>query len=183
MKQLVWKHLGKDGSSIGRTLETCYFLPFFFWPSNFAWSGLKRGLLTQLGPIKGGLSVRCRLEFFENVGCQLENKNFSVGLRWRHRHWFWFKRQCRMEKKWPVSSVRNTPFMGPTILGCFEPFPKVKKMVKTGLKCAPYAIDGLFVFPLTLYWFHMSIKFSCTNLCNFHNFIKFLKMDFLLVCA
>ncbi len=35
-----------------------------------------------IGPINGGLNVGCWLEFFENVRCQLGNKNVSVGLKW-----------------------------------------------------------------------------------------------------
>ncbi len=92
------------------------------------------------GPIKGGLNVGGRLEFFGNVQCQLGNKNVSVGVKWSvecradNSECPWERilvpqqtfngMRCRPTlilvwmsvsdwKNGPVSGVGNTPFMGP----------------------------------------------------------------------
>ena len=80
---------------------------------------------TIIGPMKGGLSVRRRLEILHNVRRRLKNETVSVGLKWSVKC-RGTKSVCRCRatlilgrmsvsdgKNDSVLHVGNTPFMGP----------------------------------------------------------------------
>ncbi len=95
-------------------------------PSQYSNLVLPLEVTFLIGPIKGGLSIECRLKIFGNVRCQLGNKNVNVRLKWSV--------ECQADNSecqcWPtlilvwmsvldeknglVLGVGNTPFIGPS---------------------------------------------------------------------
>ncbi len=92
MKQLVWKHLGKDGSSIGRTLETCYFLPFFFLTLQFCLKWSQKGSFDTIRAHKGGSECPVSTRIFRK--CRMST--------WKQEF------QCRAEVETPTLILVQT---------------------------------------------------------------------------